>query len=44
MINPVIKFNGQKNPQNSEGAKALRALNQLTVHRLVLKFRNVFAL
>ena len=29
----VIKFNGQKNPQNSAGAKALRALNQLTVNR-----------
>jgi hypothetical protein len=29
----VIKFNGQKNPQNSEGVKALRALNQLTVNR-----------
>ena len=31
----VIKFNanGQKSPQNSEGAKALRALNQLTVNR-----------
>jgi hypothetical protein len=33
----VIKFNGQKNPQNSEGAKALRALSQLTV-QIILKF------
>ncbi|CAC5404060.1 unnamed protein product [Mytilus coruscus] len=40
----VNQFNGQKNPEYSEGAKALRALNQLTVNRLMLKFRNVFAL
>ena len=33
----VIKFNGQKNPQNSEGAKALRALNQLTRASGILK-------
>ena len=40
----VIKHNGEKNPENSIGAKALRGLNQLTVNRLVFKFRNVFAL
>ncbi|CAC5403614.1 unnamed protein product [Mytilus coruscus] len=39
-----FKFNGKKNPENSKGAKALRALNQLTVNRLMLKFRSVFAL
>ena len=34
----VIKFNGQKNPQNSEGAKALTAINQLTVNRTPISY------
>lgn len=40
----VIKYNGQKNPENSEGARALRTMNQLQVNRMALLFRNVFAL
>ena len=40
----VTKYNGQKNPENSEGARALRTMNQLQVNRIALLFRNVFAL
>ena len=39
----VIKYNGQQNPENSEGARALRTMNQLQVNRMALLFRNVFA-
>ena len=31
----VIKFNSQQNPEKSQGARALQAMNQLTVSRLV---------
>jgi hypothetical protein len=40
----VTKYNGQKNPENSEGDRALRTMNQLQVNRMALLFRNVLAL